>query len=89
MERNLRASIDRSESVLDFARQPVRGAGQTALDLVHEAADVFRRMEDHARETEEKLRVAEMRAEAAERDQRELLIEGTHPAKAPGQVALG
>jgi hypothetical protein len=75
MERDLRASIDTSESVLDFARPSVRGAGQTALNLVHEAADVFRRMEDHARETEEKLGLAEMRAEAAERAQRELLIE--------------
>jgi hypothetical protein len=75
MERNLRTSIDRSESVPDFARPWVRGSGQTALNLVHEAADVFRRMENHARETEEKLRVAEMRAEAAERAQREILIE--------------
>ena len=73
---DLKASID---SVLDFARPSVRDAGQTALNLVDEAADVFRRrMEDHARETEEKLRLAEMRAEAteaAERAQRELVIE--------------
>jgi hypothetical protein len=75
MERDLRASIDTSDSVLDFARPSVRGAGQTALNLVHEAADVFRRMEDQARETEEKLRLAEMRAEAVERAQRELVIE--------------
>jgi hypothetical protein len=32
-------------------------------------------MGDHARETEEKLRLAELRAEAAERAQRELVIE--------------
>jgi hypothetical protein len=32
-------------------------------------------MEDQARETEEKLRLAEMRAEAVERAQRELVIE--------------
>ena len=76
-ERNLdlQASIDRSDSVLDFARPSVRDAGQTALNLVDEAADVFRRMEDHARETEEKLRLAEVRAEAAERAQREFAIE--------------
>jgi hypothetical protein len=77
-ERNLdlEASIDRSDSLLDFARPSARGAGQTALNLVDEAADVFRRrMEDHARETEEKLRLAEMRAEAAERTQSELVIE--------------
>src|SRR6516165_2732847 len=65
---DLEALID---SVLDFARPSVRDAGQTALNLVDEAADVFRRMEDHARETEEKLRLAEMRAEA----QHELVIE--------------
>jgi hypothetical protein len=76
---DLEASIDGSDSVLDFARpSAVQGAGQTALNLVDEAADVFRRMEDRARETEEKLRLAEMRAEAteaAERAQRELVIE--------------
>ena len=65
---DLEALID---SVLDFARPSVRDAGQTALNLVDEAADVFRRMEDHARETEEKLRLAEKRAEA----QHELVIE--------------
>jgi hypothetical protein len=77
-ERNLdlETSIDRSDSFLDFARPSVRGAGQTALNLVDEAADVFRRrMDDHARETGEKLRLAEMRAEAAERAQHELVIE--------------
>ena len=77
-ERNLdlQASIDRSDSVLDFVRPSGQGAGQTALNLVDEAADFFRRrMEDHARETEEKLRLAEVRAEAAERAQREFAIE--------------
>ena len=68
---DLDASIDRSDSALDFARPSARDAGQTALNLVDEAADVFRRMEDHARETEEKLRLAEKRAEA----QHELVIE--------------
>jgi len=69
---DLEASIDRSDSALDFARPSVRDAGQTALNLVDEAADFFRRrMEDHARETEEKLRLAEKRAEA----QHELVIE--------------
>ena len=73
---DLDASIDRSDSALDFARPSARDAGQTALNLVDEAADVFRRrMDDHARETGEKLRLAEMRAEAAERAQHELVIE--------------
>jgi hypothetical protein len=59
--------------------------GATALDLVYQAADVFRGMEKYARETEaraqslcasamERLRLAEMRAEAAERAQRELFV---------------
>jgi hypothetical protein len=71
-QRSFRASIwnDENASTTD------RGAG--ALDLVHQAADIFRGMEQHARETEaraqslctsaiEKVRRAEMRAEAAER----------------------
>ena len=71
---DLDASIDRSDSALDFARPSARDAGQTALNLVDEAADFFRRrMEDHARETEEKLRLAEKRAEAAEQAQRGLI----------------
>jgi hypothetical protein len=51
---------------------------------VYQAADVFRSMEEQARETETRaqevcrsateLRLAEMRAEAAERAQRELII---------------
>ena len=55
------------------------------LDLVSQAADVFRGMEKHARETEaraqslctsvlERLRLAEMRAEATERAQHELIV---------------
>lgn len=58
----------------------------TALDLVYQAADIFRELQDRARETEvraqslcraasEKLRLAEMRAEAAENAHRELMIE--------------
>ena len=87
-QRNSRASVGRDENVLSFPPSaPDKGA--TALDLVHQAADVFRSMEEHARETEaraqslcasalERLRVAEMRAEAAERAQRELIITAEH-----------
>ncbi len=60
-------------------------AGATALDLVYQAADVFRGIQERAQATEaraqalckdasEKVRLAEMRAEAAERTQRELII---------------
>jgi hypothetical protein len=56
----------------------------TALDLVYQAADVFREIQDRARETEvraqslcraasEKVRLAEMRAENAEQAHRELM----------------
>ncbi len=56
-----------------------------ALDLVYQAAEMFRDLQDNARETEarahslcraasEKLRVAEARAEAAEEAQRELTV---------------
>jgi hypothetical protein len=76
--------IKRSATVSNYMAQ--RSSSETALDLVYEAAEIFRRMEDHARETEaraqslckgaaEKLRVAEMRTEAAERALREAVIE--------------
>jgi hypothetical protein len=68
-------------------RMPATGdRSAAALGLVHQAADVFRDMEQHARETEaraqslcsgamEKVRNAEMRAEAAERAHRTLIID--------------
>jgi hypothetical protein len=81
-QRYSRASVERDE---DFLSPLARDEGATALDLVNRAADVFRGMEKHARETEaraqsfctsalERLRLAEMRAEAAERAQRELMV---------------
>ena len=84
-KRNLRVSVSRDENVLSFARPSVPDSGTTALNLVYQAAEVFRGMEKHARETEaraqslctsavERLRLAEMRAEAAERAQRELIV---------------
>ena len=87
-QRNSRASVGSDENVLSFPT-PAPDKGATALDLVSQAADVFRSMEEHARETEaraqslcasalEKLRIAEMRAEAAERAQRELIIIAEH-----------
>ena len=82
-QRNARASGD--ESVLSFPAPSAPDKGATALDLVYQAADVFRGMEKHARETEaraqslctsalERLRLAEMRAEATERAQHELIV---------------
>ena len=84
-QRNSGASVGGDESLLSFPPPPAPDNGATALDLVYQAADVFRGMEKHARETEvraqslcanalERLRLAEMRAEAAERAQRELIV---------------
>jgi hypothetical protein len=81
-QRNSRASVGGDEAV----HSPLApDMGATALDLVYQAADVFRGMERHARETEaraqslctsalERLRLAEMRAEATERAQHELIV---------------
>jgi chromosome condensin MukBEF complex kleisin-like MukF subunit len=85
-KRNLRVPVSRDENVLNFAGPLVPDSGTTALNLVYQAAEVFRSIEDHARETEaraqslcksalERLRLAEMRAEAAERARRELITE--------------
>jgi hypothetical protein len=84
---NLKASARRDNNVLSFPR--LLDAGATALDLVYQAADVFRTIEEHAQATEarahslcksasERIRLAEMRAEAAERAQRELIINAEH-----------
>ena len=84
-QRNSRASVGGEEDVLSFPSPLAPDKGATALDLVYQAADIFRGMEKHARETEaraqslctsalERLRLAEMRAEAAERAQRELIV---------------
>jgi hypothetical protein len=79
-QRRFRASVSNDEDASTTDR------GAVALDLVHQAADVFRGMEQHARETEaraqslctsamEKAQRAEMRAEAAERAQRTFMID--------------
>ena len=84
-QRIFEASVGRGEGLLEPSQASARGTAGTALDLVHRAADLFRSMEEQARETEarakeecrnalEKLRQAEMRAEAAERAQSELII---------------
>ena len=71
---------DEGENILNFPRgrtDPPRNDGQSALDLVYQAAEVVGNLQDHARQTEtraqnlcrsalEKLRLAEKRAEAAE-----------------------
>jgi hypothetical protein len=88
-QRNSRASVGADENVRSFAPPPAPEQGTTALNLVYQAADVFRSIEEHARETEaraqsfcvstlERLRLAEMRAETAERAQREFIVNAEH-----------
>jgi hypothetical protein len=71
---------EQEETVVAFPRRaidPVRNDGQSAIDLVYQAAEVVGNLQDHAREIEtraqtlcrgalEKLRLAERRTEAAE-----------------------
>lgn len=72
---------EQEEKVLALPRrriEPVRDDGQSAVDLVYQAAEVVGNLQDHARQIEtraqmlcrsavEKLRLAERRTEAAER----------------------
>ena len=85
-KRNMRVSVSRDQNVLSFAPPSIPDSGTTALNLVYQAAEVFRSMEDHARETEalaqslcksalERLKLAETRTAAAERARRELIAE--------------
>jgi hypothetical protein len=84
--RNLKGSVCRDETAQSFDRPSVPDSCTSALNLVYQAAEVFRSMEDHARETEarsqslcksalERLRLAEKRTEAAEQARREFIIE--------------
>ncbi|WP_439400247.1 hypothetical protein ACRQ5Q_42510 (plasmid) [Bradyrhizobium sp. PMVTL-01] len=84
-QRSSTAPVGGDEDVLSFPSPLAPDKGATALDLVYQAADVFRGMEERAREIEaraqslctsalERLRLAEARAEAAERAQRELIV---------------
>jgi len=84
-QRISRASVGGDEDARNCPSPLAPDKGATALDLVYQAADVLRGMEKHARETEaraqslctsalEGLRLAEMRAELAERAQRELIV---------------
>ena len=85
-QRGFKASVSNRENVVSFRRHSGTDQGTIALDLVYQAADVFRGMEQRARETEararslcntviEKVRRAEMRAEAAEYAHRTLMID--------------
>jgi chemotaxis regulatin CheY-phosphate phosphatase CheZ len=81
-----RASSAEPENVLRFPRSDDADYGETALDLVNQAAELFDSMENHARETEahaqslckslaEKLLLSEKQKDAAERDRLETITE--------------
>src|ERR1700722_12084674 len=85
-QRSQRASVGRNENVLSFARTSAPDSGVTALNLVYQAAEIFSGMEDHARETEaraqslcksaaERLKLAEKRTEAAERERWQTILD--------------
>ena len=85
-QRRLKADELHDRNVFAFPRgAPAPDEASAALDLVYQAADVFRELQDRARETElraqslcraasEKVRAAEMRAEASEQAYRELMV---------------
>ena len=75
------------ENIVSLATPPApKNDGATALDLVHQAAEIFKGMEDRTHEIEararavcddlaEKLRIAEKQRDAAERARREVVNE--------------
>ncbi len=81
-----RTSSGERENVLRFPRSEDEDYGETALDLVNQAAELFDSMENHARETEahaqslckslaEKLLLSERQKDAAERTRLETITE--------------
>ena len=81
-----KASAAEPENIVSLAPSATRNDGATALDLVNQAAEIFKGMEDHARAIEaraqsacedlaEKLRLAEKQRDAAERARREVVNE--------------
>jgi hypothetical protein len=81
-----RAPSAEPENVLKFRRSDEEDYGETALDLVNQAAELFDSMENHARQTEahaqslckslaEKLLLSEKQKDAAERARLETITE--------------
>jgi hypothetical protein len=80
------AGESESENVLSFNPSTAKDYGTTALNLVHQAAEIFNGMEHQAREIEEraqslcksfaeKLQLAEKQRDASERARREVVNE--------------
>ena len=81
-----RAPSAEPENVLRFPKSDDEDYGETALDLVNQAAELFDSMENHARETEahaqslckslaEKLQLSEKQKDVAERARLETITE--------------
>ena len=81
-----KSSAGEDEKVLSFAQSAPKGYSTTALNLVHQAAEIFSGMENHAREAEaraqsmckslaEKLQSAEKQRDSSERARREVVHE--------------
>jgi hypothetical protein len=79
-------SAGEDEDILGFTEPVAKDFGSTALNLVHQAAEIFSGMENHARETEaraqslcesfaKKLQLAEQQRDASERTRREVVNE--------------
>ena len=75
-----------NENIVSFEPSPAKEYGATALNLVHQAAEIFSDMENHARETEaraqalcksltEKLQLAERQRDSSERARRQVVDE--------------
>jgi len=80
------APASEPENIVSLAPSAPREDGVTALDLVHQAAEIFKNLEDQAREADararsvcedlsEKLRLAEKQRDLAERARREVVNE--------------
>ncbi len=81
-----KGSAGENENVLSFTQPAAKDYGTTALNLVHQAAEIFTGMENQAREIEaraqslcksfaEKLQLAEQQRDASERARREVVTE--------------
>ena len=81
-----------NENVLRFSQPAAKEYGTTALNLVHQAAEIFSDMEDHARKTEarakslsedltRKLQLAEQQRDASERARLEIISELNYKLK--------
>ena len=79
-------AVAEPENIVSLPASAPKADGATALDLVHQAAELFKGMEDRTHEIEararavcddlaEKLRIAEKQRDAAERARREVVNE--------------